>query len=719
MVIWGRNEMVKKKKKKKAQLPFRINILFFVVFLLFSVLVLQLGVVQILNGEDFQKEIERTIQDTTKIPVPRGKMYDRNHNLIVDNQPVYSITYTPPKGVQAEDRLEVAEKLAEFITMVPEDEENPEKYLDDELTKRNLKEYWYLKNKDEADERLSAEVSADMTNAEVYNATLDLITDEEISNFTLQEKEVIAIKKELDKAYSLTPQIVKNEGVTAEEYAKVSEHLAELPGINATTDWNRTYVYGDTIKSLLGNITSEEEGIPGESEEYYLTRGYSRNDRVGTSGLEQYYEDLLRGRKEQIRYTTTKDGTTIDMETVVEGERGKDLVLTIDMEYQEEVDKILEEELKKALPDNPHLLDAMAFVLNPQTGEVLAISGQHYNREEGEIENTAFKTLYDTHLPGSTVKGATVLSGFQSGVISPGQVFHDRAFKIGPQTFRSWTDYGIGSVNDIDALKRSSNVYMFYIALRLGGDYRYPFPSGSAFPIDNYTLANKFQEFRNYFGQFGLGVETGIDYPYEATGYVGTNPLAGNLLHFAIGQYDSYSTMQSAQYVSTIANDGYRVRPHFLKEVREPVPSENELGPVYRTENTEVLNRIQMDDEYIERVQEGFRRVFQETGGTAATWFRNKPYKPAGKTGTAESAIYKDGKVYETINLNLVGYAPYDNPEISFAITVPNLSTTKGSINNVIGSRILDAYFDLKEKRANGETNEDEDEENEASDEEA
>src|SRR5699024_4479364 len=104
--------MIKKKKKnKKEQLTFRLNILFFIVFLMFSSLILQLSVVQILNGEAYQDHLNRTIKDTTKIPVSRGNIYVRNHNVIVNNKPLYSITYTPPKGVQAEDRLKVAEEL--------------------------------------------------------------------------------------------------------------------------------------------------------------------------------------------------------------------------------------------------------------------------------------------------------------------------------------------------------------------------------------------------------------------------------------------------------------------------------------------------------------------------------------------------------------------------------------------------------------------------------
>ncbi|GAB3051053.1 peptidoglycan D,D-transpeptidase FtsI family protein [Virgibacillus ainsalahensis] len=685
---------MKNKKKKKAQLPFRLNILFFIVFLLFSVLILQLGVVQILNGEDFQDEIDRTIQDTTKIPVPRGKIYDRNHDVVVDNDPVYSITYTPPKGVQAEDRLEVAENLAEFISMdSKEDLEG--------ITERNRKEYWYLNNTEEVESRVSDEAAAEMSNSEYYNEVLDRITEEEISDFSKAEEEVIAIKKELDKAYSLTPQIVKNEDVTPEEYARVAENLDKLPGINATTDWNRDNAYGDTLNSLLGSITDQEQGIPAESEDYYLTRGYSRNDRVGTSGLEEQYEDVLRGRKEQIQYTTDKSGRTIDSKTVVEGKRGKDLVLTIDMEFQEEVDNIVREELQAAISDNPYenrfLKDALAVVMDPQTGELLAVSGQTYNRDENEYENSAHKTLYDAHLPGSTIKGATVLAGHQAGVISPGQRFYDRPIKIGGGSPKGSLSSTIGSVDDIGALKYSSNVYMFYIALKMGGEDRYPFPNGSSAAFDT----SSWQEMRNYFRQFGLGTETGIDFPFESLGFIGDNPHSpGLLMDYSIGQYDSYTTMQLAQYVSTIANDGYRVRPHFVKEIRDPVPSMDNPGPLYKSINTDALNRVQMDQSNIERVQEGFRQVFQSQGGTGYSYYADKDYNPAGKTGTAESFVYPgDGTSFETENLSLVGYAPFDEPEIAFAVVVPHTASGEYPIQHAIGERIMDTYFDIKEDR--------------------
>src|SRR5690625_682268 len=200
-----------KKRNVKAQLPFRLNILFFIIFLLFSVLVLQLGVVQILGGASYQEEIDRTIEDTIKIPVPRGKMYDRNHKVVVDNDPIYSITYTPPKGVQAEDKLEVAQKLAQYNEI---DEKDNEK-----ITEKNKKEYWYLKSKENQEKalsRLTEEEKEKLDDVEQYDEMLKRITEEEISDFSKEELKVIAIKRELDKAYELTPHIIKNEGVTTE-----------------------------------------------------------------------------------------------------------------------------------------------------------------------------------------------------------------------------------------------------------------------------------------------------------------------------------------------------------------------------------------------------------------------------------------------------------------------------------------------------------------------
>ncbi len=689
----------KKLKKKKAQLPFRLNILFVTVFLVFSLLIVQLGVVQILNGEEAQRQINQTENTPSEKPVPRGKMYDSDHDLILDNKAVKSITYTPPKnGDSAEGRLELAEDLAEYITIIKDDDE-----LDKTIRERDKKEYWYLKNREEVPDLLTEKERENLDTGDQYQAELDAITEEHLDEFdwTPELLNVLAIKKELDSAYELSPHVVVNEGLTDEEYAQVAEHLNDLSGIDAVIDWDREPLYDGTLSSFFGNLTSSDEGIPRENSDFYLSNGYTWNDRVGTSGLEEQYEHVLRGRKEKVQYTTNSNGDVINSDVVVEGERGKDLVLAVDMEYQSEVDKIVEEELRTAI-NNPanntgYLKDALAVVMDPQTGDILALSGIRYDDENDEYVNQAYRTIYDSHEPGSAIKGATVLAGYQEGVIDIGTHMADGMIKIkSTPPFKSHRDLG-PSISDIHAIQESSNVYMARIAMKIAGaTYRYEEP------LYNFDYS-AFNTMRNYYSQFGLGVETGIDLPFEASGVTGVDPAQGNLLHLSIGQYDTYTTLQLAQYVSTIANDGYRMKPRLVKEIREPGNGDGSPGKVIESFSPEVLNRVDMDDKYIEQVQTGFRRVF--TNGTAQSQWNNFPYEVAGKTGTAQKPKYdyvNDDfvQVDETENLSLVGYSPAENPEVAFAVIVPENGTnnSRHSVHHAIGKRIIEAYYDFKDK---------------------
>ena len=688
----GENVLAEK-KKKKMQIPFRLNIVFFIVFLLFAVLVVQLGLVQILEGESYQKEIDRTIDDITKVPVPRGKIYDSEFKPVVENTPLYSITYTPPKGVKAEDKLKLAEKLVHYIEV--------EEEMIDKISERNLREYWYLKNEKKALKLTNDEEKKKLDDVEIYNLTLDRIKEKDLDEISEDKYPIIALKSELDKAYSLTPHIIKNKNITVKEYAKIAENLHDLQGINATTDWERKYLYKDTFKSFIGAITTEKEGLPEDKIDHFMSRGYNRNDRVGKSGLEEYYEDYLKGRKEQIKYTTTKTGSLIDSEVIVDGERGKDLVLTVDIDYQKKVDDVVMNALKKNVGSNGYLEDAMGVAMNPKTGEILALSAIHYDRKSGKYENLGVKTLFDSHLPGSTIKGATVLAGFENNVISPGTVFYDRPIKMAGTPTKSSVGT-LGAVNDVDALRRSSNVYMFYIALKLGGEHRHPFPNNAGVRYDTAAI----QKIRNGYSQVGLGVKTGIDFPYEEAGVKGENPLPGNILDFAIGQYDTYTALQLAQYTSTIANGGKRVKPYMVKHILNPGEGD-ELGSIYKSNETEILNQVNLSETEIKRIQSGFKGAFQQGGGTGTRFWGGKSYNPAGKTGTAESAVYRkvDGdykKVAETENLTLVGYAPYDDPEIAFAVVVPFLNKSRSAsvpINHEIGMGIMDHYFEMKKNK--------------------
>ncbi|MDW2875619.1 peptidoglycan D,D-transpeptidase FtsI family protein [Bacillus infantis] len=673
--------------------------LFFAVFLLFSMLILRLGVVQIVYGDDYKREIERTEDVTVNNPVPRGKMFDSTGKVIVDNTPQNAITYTN-KGASQEEMLKVAENLASLI------QKDTEK-----VQERDKKDYWIIKNQDKADAKVTQKELDALKekyeddkefNKKVYDLKLDRITEEELSSLTDKDLEILAIYRDFTSGYALTPQIVKNKDVTNEEFAVVSENLQFLPGVDTTTDWERYYAFGSTLQSVLGRISKSDEGLPAEKVDYYLARDYSRNDRVGKSYIELQYEDVLHGQKAKVKNITDKGGSLLKTETISEGQRGKDLVLSIDMELQKEVEKILEEELRaaKRSPGTALLDRAYTVLMDPMTGEILTMAGKKI--VDGEMQDDALGNITTTYNVGSAVKGATILTGYKEGVIQPGSVIFDGPLRIkGTPIKKSWKNFG--PLDDINALKYSSNVYMFQTAIRIGdGVYKPDRP----LPLNE----EGFDTIRDSFAQFGLGVRTGIDLPNEQTGFKGMSDKPGFMLDLAIGQYDTYSNMQLAQYVSTIANGGNRMEPHIVKEIREPLMDNSELGPILEEIKPKVLNRLDVEENWIERVQEGFRRVMQEPGGTAYGSFggKGKTYKPAGKTGTAEA--FYDGprredfgkEPPETMNLSLVSYAPSDNPEVAMAVLVP--WAYQGSVdhgaNKKIGERVLDAYFDLKKKRA-------------------
>lgn len=707
----------KKTKKKKTHVPFRLNMLFFVVFFLFSILILRLGVVQIVYGDDYKREVERTEEITVANPVPRGKMYDRNGKLIVGNTPKKAITYTN-YGSDQEEMLQVAERLAQLIDVPP-----------DKVQERDKKDYWILKNRERADKKVTEEekkkykekYEGEEYDKKIYKLQLERITEEDLNELTPQDLEIIAIYRAFTSGYALTPQIVKNENVTEEEFARVSENLAFLPGVDVTTDWERRYEYGNTLKTVLGKVTDYDEGLPKEKLDYYLSRDYSRNDRVGKSYLEMQYEDVLHGQKAKERVITDKAGNIVEIEPISEGKRGKDLVLTIDMDLQLAVEKIIEEELRRAKSSaGSYFLDrAFVVVLDPKTGDVLTMAGKQLarNKETGrtEMQDFALGTITTSYNVGSTVKGATVLTGYMTGAISPGTVLYDAPLKIkGTPEKSSWRNFG--NLNDIRALRVSSNVYMFKTAIAIGNGY---YQHNAPLRLDT----EAFDVMRESFAQFGLGSRTGIDLPNEMVGFKGMKKDPGFLLDLSIGQYDTYTPMQLAQYVATIANGGYRVQPRLVKEIREPVDDEEGLGPVVKEIPPKVLNRIELDGSAIRRVQEGFRQVLQNPEGTGYSRFRGANYNPAGKTGTAEA--FYDGPLRpnynappEVINLSFVAYAPFDDPEVAISVIVPWAYTGRSGYgsNTIIGRRVLDTYFELKNKGGK-ETAEQTEEENAADEE--
>lgn len=659
-----------------------------VIILVFTGIGARLVQLQVLESDKYSEDlVASTVRIVEGESAPRGRIYDRNHKLLVDNKAVKTIYYKKQDGVTTKIELDLAYRLADMLDIGYS-----------KLSNRMLKTFWYKSNKEKAQDKITKEErqlysERKLSSTDLDNLIYERITDEELSVYDEVGKEAAYIYYLMNKGYSYAEKIIKNVDVSDSEYAIISENIDTLNGVNTKLDWEREYLYGDVFKSIFGTVSSSTQGIPAELVDYYLENGYSMNDRVGISYLEYQYEKYLKGTKALYKIT---DGNNYEL--VSNGKRGNDIVLTIDIELQRYLEERLIAEVlaTKNERNTKYYERSYAVISDPRTGEVLAMAGKQIKqRDNGEYYVIDYTpgVITTSVTPGSIVKGASMLVGYKYGAIKIGQYHSDECIKIKATPEKCSWKY-LGYINDIYALAFSSNVYQYKIAIGVGrGNYQYD----RALRLDE----DAFNKYRDMYASFGLGVKTGIDLPVESLGYMGKSKLPGHLLDFSIGQYDTYTPIQISQYINTLANDGVKLQPYLLKEVYEaPDDNNNKFGEkIYNSEVVE-LGRVDVDGQYIARVKEGFKAVVSYGLGT--TYMGNYRNIGAGKTGTSQSFIDTDGNGVvdtETITTSFVGYAPYDNPRMSIVVISPDVAEagtdTTSSINKRLTSDMVNKYFEL------------------------
>lgn len=675
-----------KQRDIKETIEKRYNILIMIIITIILIMVLNLFFIQILKNEHYVEQVAKLSENTVEgSTAPRGRIYDRNHKLIVDNKPIKIIYYRKTEGLSALEEAKLAKKVAGMIEV---------DYS--ELTDEQLRKYWLVTHYEEGKKKITKKEwkkldERKLTLDDIEELKLKRITEEELSHYTELDKEAAYIYKLMNEGYAYAEKIIKKENITDEEYATIAENVSSLKGFNTRLDWDREYLYGSTFRTMLGSVSTSESGIPYELKDYYLKKGYSLDDRVGTSYLEYQYEDLLRGEKNV--YEVGNDG---EYKLVKPGKRGKDIVLTIDIELQQAVEKILEDNLRKAKqePNTEYYNRSFVIVADPKTGEILAMAGKQIVKKGNDYEIYDYTPGITTSpvVVGSVVKGASQIVGYNTGTVKFGERRYDTCIKIAATPMKcSWTYLGL--LDDLTALKYSSNTYQFNTAIKVGkGNYTYNGPLS----VD----PQAFDIYRNTFAEFGLGVKTGIDLPVESLGYKGDSTNAGLLLDFSIGQYDTYTPIQLSQYIGTIANNGTRMQPYLLKEVYEP--TKDGLTKLYRKTEPKELNKVNTKPENLKRVQEGFKMVMEGDG--TGVGHINSEYKPAGKTGTSQSFIDSDGDGVvdkETVTTTFAGYAPYDDPKVTFTILSPDIyhydnnSTYQTVVNRRISNEVSKKFFEL------------------------
>ncbi len=418
----------------------------------------------------------------------------------------------------------------------------------------------------------------------------------------------------------------------------------------------RNYPYGEQSAHILGyvgQISENELKLP-------KYQNYKIGDRLGREGIEQIYEDFLKGKDGAEIIEIDASGKKLGSLERIEPIPGKDIHLSVDIDLQKVVYIALKKEADKAFS-----CCGAVIVENPQTGEILSLvslpsyDGNTFtNFADNEKINSYFqdknspflnRAISGTYPPGSTFKITTALAGLSSGKITPQTTFEDTGIiSVGIWTFSNWffTQSGgkDGWVNLQTALKRSNDIYFYRVGEKIGEDIL----GQTAFKL-------------------GFGKKLGIDLPNEADGLIPndawkrknieTGWYPGDTLHMAIGQGFLLATpLQVLAQTSFVASGGKLIQPHLVTEIT------TNNGDLIKRFNPDPIVKNIFKKEDLAVVKSGLELVPKE-GGTAWPFF-NFSIPTAGKTGTAEYGAQNKTHAWYTT------YAPVDDPKIAITVLV-------------------------------------------------
>ena len=672
------------RKFNSHSIPIRLNLLFAIVILLFLTIIGRLLYMQVLHKDFYENKLASASQTRVTMGSARGEIYDATGKPLVQNTVKQVVSFTRSNKMTAADLKDISKKLLTYVTVTsPEltDRQMADYYLADaEVYKKTVEALPKDKRYDSDGNQLSE--------SELYNNAAESITSSQL-DYSEDEKKAIYIFSQLNAVENFATGNIQTDPLSDTQVAVIASASKELPGISISTSWDRK-VLETSLASIVGSVSSEKSGLPAEEVDAYLKKGYSLNDRVGTSYLEKQYEEVLQGKRTVKEIHLDKHGDMESVENIEEGSKGKNIKLTIDLAFQDSVDSLLKSYFNSELANGgaQYSEGVYAVALNPKTGAVLAMSGIKHNLESGELTPDSLGTVTNVFVPGSVVKAATISSGWENGVLSGNQTLTDQPIVFqGSAPINSWYTQAYGSfpITAVEALEYSCNAYMVQTALGIMGQTYQP----NMFVLTN-NLESAMGKLRSTFAEYGLGASTGIDLPDESTGFIPKEYNFANYITNAFGQFDNYTPMQLAQYVATIANDGVRVAPRIV----EGIYGNNDkggLGDLIQQLQPTEMNKVNISDSDMSVLHQGFYQVAHGTSGltTGRAFSNGAAVSISGKTGTAESYVAGD---QEANNTNAVAYAPSDNPQIAVAVVFPHNTNLTNGVGPSIARDIINLY---------------------------
>ena len=672
------------RKFNSHSIPIRLNLLFAIVILLFLAIIGRLLYMQVLHKDFYENKLASASQTRVTMGSARGEIYDAAGKPLVQNAVKQVVSFTRSNKMTAADLKDISKKLLDYVTVTsPEltDRQMADYYLaDTEVYKKTVEALPKDKRYDSDGNQLSE--------SELYNNAAESIAANQL-NYSDDEKKAIYLFSQLNSVENFATGNIQTDPLTDTQVALIASASKKLPGISISTSWDRK-VLETSLSSIVGTVSSEKSGLPAEEVDAYLKKGYSLNDRVGTSYLEKQYEEVLQGKRTVKEIHLDKHGDMESVENIEEGSKGKNIKLTIDLAFQDSVDSLLKSYFNSELANGgaKYSEGVYAVALNPKTGAVLAMSGIKHNLETGDLTPDSLGTVTNVFVPGSVVKAATISSGWENGVLSGNQTLTDQPIVFqGSAPINSWYTpyYGSFPVTAVEALEYSSNAYMIQTALGMMGQTYQP-----DMTVKTDRLESAMGKLRATFSEYGLGAATGIDLPEESTGFIPQKFDLANYLTNAFGQFDNYTPMQLAQYVATIANNGVRLAPHIVEGIYDN-NDKGGLGELIQAIDTKEINKVNISESDMAILHQGFYQVSHGTSPltTGRAFSDGATVSISGKTGTGESYV-AGGQ--EANNTNAVAYAPTENPQIAVAVVFPHNTNLTKNVGPAIARDIINLY---------------------------
>ncbi|WJV68169.1 peptidoglycan DD-transpeptidase MrdA [Pectobacteriaceae bacterium CE70] len=499
------------------------------------------------------------------------------------------------------------------------------------------------------------------------------LTDEDIDNFKKERKHSrrfasIPLKTDLNEI----------------QVARFSVNQYRFPGVEVKGYQHRYYPYGSALTHVLGYVSKINDKDLERLDKEGKLADYAATHDIGKLGIERYYETQLHGKPGYEEVEVNNRGRVIRQLHEQPPQAGKDIYLTIDLNLQTYIEKLLVGSRAAVIVTDPRDGSILAMVSTPSYDPnpfVDGISSKNYrallDNPDRPLINRATQGVYP---PASTVKPYIAVSALSAGVITPYTSLFDPGWWQLPgseKRFRDWKRWGHGRLNLTKALEESADTFFYQVAYDMG--------------IDRLS---------EWMTKFGYGQYTGIDISEERAGTMPTRAwklkrykkpwYQGDTIPVGIGQgYWTATPIQMMKALMTLINDGQVKTPHLLGSIRE-----NGVLVPYRQTTHQQIGDIHSG--YWEIAKDGMYGVANRPNGTAYKNFANSSYKIAAKSGTAQVFGLKANETYNAHKISerlrdhklMVAFAPYNNPRIAVSVVLENGGA--GASVGTITRQILD-----------------------------